>query len=122
MIRCPACHKGTLRQDYGRNIECSECSVEFKVVAGKVQYVPVSVVKQSQPILSPTMRRTLFFDRLVAGASPQQIADELREDGIITVSPVTIQNYRDNHSEEINQLRQARSNVKIVTPAGRKVE
>lgn len=120
MIKCPSCHKGYLRQDYGCDIECGECSAVFKMVDGKVQYIPPADPRPTAPILSQQMRRMLFFDRLVMGQSPQEIADELREDGIITVSPPTIQNYKDNHWEEIKQVREGKlPKIRIETPARR---
>jgi hypothetical protein len=122
MTRCPACHKGTLHPERGGNIECSECSVLFEIVGNGVRCIPAADPRPTSPILSPELRRTLFFDRLVLNQSPQQIAGTLRDEGIITVSPSTIQNYRDNHFEEIKQAQSGKyPRLRIVTPACRKV-
>ena len=121
MTRCPACHKGTLHQEVRGKIECSECSVLFEIVGNGVRCIPAASPREAVK-LAPELRRTLFFDRLVLNQSPQQIAGTLRDEGIITVSPVTIQNYRDNHFEEIKQAQSGKyPRLRIVTPACRKV-
>ena len=104
MIRCPACHKGTLRQDYGQDIECGECSVVFKVEGNKVRCIPAAYAKPTVSRLTSKIRHGLFFDRLVKGESPQQISDALKKENVI-IDPSVIQNYRENHTEEISQRR-----------------
>ena len=115
MIRCPACHKGTLSQRYGEEIECTDCSVLFRVVGGKVRCVPVAAAKSALSKLPPKVRHGLFFDRLVLGESPQQISDALKKERVI-IEPSVIQNYRENHAEEISQRR-----INRRAPAGREV-
>lgn len=118
MRRCPVCHKGTLRQEYGGAIECSECSTEFELVDGRLRRAPPPDPKPPLPVISPALRRQLFFGRLVAGKSCRQITDELRDEGIISVSETTVKNYRENHYLEIQQAQAGRAaNLRIVTPA-----
>jgi transcription initiation factor TFIIIB Brf1 subunit/transcription initiation factor TFIIB len=112
MIKCPSCHKGTLRRDYGQDIECSECSVVFKVKGKKVRCIPSAAAKTTAPKIAPEVRRGLFFDRLVLGESPQQISDALKKESVI-ISPATIQNYRENHAEEISQRRGQLASLKV---------
>ena len=104
MIRCPACHKGTLSRRYGGDVECTECSVLFEVVGSKVRCIPTAAMKASRPKGTPAVRRGMFFDRLVLGESPQQIAEALKKEKVI-IDPAVIQNYRENHAEEISQRR-----------------
>ena len=104
MIRCPACHKGTLSRRYGGDVECTECSVLFEVVGGKVRCIPVAAARVTTPKATPEVRRGMFFDRLVMGESPQQISDALKKEKVI-IDPSVIQNYRENHYIEISQRR-----------------
>ena len=104
MIRCPSCHKGTLSRRYGGDVECTECSVLFEVVGSKVRCIPTAAMKASRPKGTPAVRRGMFFDRLVLGESPQQIAEALKKEKVI-IDPAVIQNYRENHAEEISQRR-----------------
>jgi hypothetical protein len=100
MIRCPACHKGTLSRRYGGDIECTDCSVLFRVVGGKVRCIPTAAMKASKPKGTPEIKHGLFFDRLVKGESPQQISEALKKEKVI-IDPSVIQNYRENHAIEI---------------------
>lgn len=97
MIKCPACNRGQLRKEYGGDIECSKCSRLFERSNGGFKQVPPDDPKPAGYKLTPLMRRELFFDRLVDGKSSTQIADELRNEGIIDVCESTVRNYRDNH-------------------------
>src|SRR5574343_102175 len=118
MIKCPVCHKGMLRKDYGCDIECGECSAIFERYTGGLRRIPPDDPKPAGYKLSPQQRHDLFFDRLVAGQSSQQIADALRAEGIINVCETTVRNYRENHYEEIAQAREGKSpQIRIVTPA-----
>lgn len=120
MIKCPSCHKGMLRQDYGQPIECGECSAIFERYNGGLKIIPPDAPKPAGYKLTPQQRRSLFFDRLVAGQSSQQIADALRAEGIINVCESTVRNYRDNHYEEINAAKKGiYPKIRIVTPAGK---
>ena len=47
MIKCPSCHKGMLRKDYGQPIECGECSAVFEIVNGVLQMMPIGEPKHT---------------------------------------------------------------------------
>ena len=102
---CPSCNKGFLRHDYGCDIECGECSAVFEIVDGNLCQLPVALPKPSGTILTPELRRELFFDKLVEGQSCDQIANDLREDGIVNVCSSTVKNYRENNYVEISRKR-----------------
>ena len=104
MIKCPSCLKGTLSRRYGEDIECTDCSVLFEVVGGKVRCIPVAAAKSALSKLPPKVRHGMFFDRLVKGESPQQISDALKKEKVI-IDPSVIQNYREDHYIEISQRR-----------------
>ena len=112
-MKCPACRKGILRLESVSTIECSECSVLFEVVGNGVRCIPAASPREAVTNLAPEVRHGLFFDRLVLGESPQQVADALRKENVI-ISPSTIQNYKENHAEEISRRRGqlASSNVR----------
>ena len=112
-MKCPSCHKGTLRQEVRGKIECSECSVLFEVVGNGVRCIPAASPREAATKLAPEVRHGLFFDRLVLGESPQQVSDALKKERVI-ISPSVIQNYRENHAEEISRRRGqlASSNVR----------
>jgi hypothetical protein len=69
-----------------------------------VRCIPVAAPKAVISKLPPKVKHGMFFDRLVLGESPQQISDALKKEHVI-INPSVIQNYRENHAEEISQRR-----------------